>query len=189
MEMNETQPVRRARSVLTRAVKEGATHEAPEAPVKVESDRERAARRAAELRNHIGNMDEGSDDFFVPPEYIPDGWSYEWKRKTTVGMEDPAYQVQLARMGWEAVPASRHPSMMPSDNRYQLIERKGMVLMERPVEITDEAKSIEYRKARNQVRQKEEQLGTAPDGTLTRDHAKAKPKIAKSYDAIAIPKD
>jgi len=189
METNETQPVRRARSVLTKAVKEDAPHEVAAAPVKIESDRDRAARRAAELRGHIGSLDVGQDDFFVPPEYVPDGWSYEWKRKTNVGMEDPAYQVQLARMGWEPVPASRHPSMMPDDNKYKIIERKGLVLMERPKEITDEARDIEYRKARNQIRQKEAQLASAPDGTLTRDHAQARPKISKSYEAIPVPKD
>jgi hypothetical protein len=184
MEIEET-PARRPRSLLT-----GKTHaEAPEpVVVKEESSRERAAKRAAELRGHLGGMDTGSDDFFVPAEYVPDGWSYEWKRKTNVGMEDPAYQVQLALRGWEPVPASRHPNMMPDDNKYQLVERKGMVLMERPLEITDEARRLEYMAAKNQIRQKEAQLASAPEGTLTRDHAQVKPKISKGYEAIPIPK-
>ena len=140
METEETRPVGRPRSLLAGKI---APNE-PAAPVaREESPRERAARRAAELRGHIGNMDEGTDDFFVPPEYIPDGWSYEWKRKTNVGMEDPAYQVSLARMGWEPVPAARHPSMMPESNKYLIIERKGLVLMERPLEITEDARNIE----------------------------------------------
>ena len=186
METEEIRPVGRPRSLLA-----GKTRmDAPEPIVAIEeSPRDRATRRAAELRGHIGNMDQGTDDFFVPPEYIPDGWSYEWKRKTNVGMEDPAYQVQLARMGWEPVPASRHPAMMPDDNKYQIIERKGLVLMERPLEITEEARQIERQRARNQIRQKEAQLASAPDGTLTRDHAQIKPKISKSYEPIPIPKD
>jgi len=186
METEETRPVGRPRSLLAGKI---ATNEAAAPVAREESSRDRAARRAAELRGHIGNMDQGTDDFFVPPEYIPDGWSYEWKRKTNVGMEDPAYQVSLARMGWEPVPASRHPSMMPESNKYLIIERKGMVLMERPLEITEEAREIERQRARNQIRQKEAQLASAPDGTLTRDHAQVKPKISKSYAPIPIPKD
>lgn len=186
METEETRPVGRPRSLLAGKI---ATNESAEPAAREESPRDRAARRAAELRGHIGNMDEGTDDFFVPPEYIPDGWSYEWKRKTNVGMEDPAYQVALARMGWEPVPASRHPSMMPEGNKYLIIERKGMVLMERPLEITEEARQIERNRARNQIRQKEAQLASAPEGTLTRDHAQVKPKISKGYEAIPIPKD
>ena len=154
-----------------------------------EDPRTRAARRAAEVRNHVGSMDEGLDEFYIDQGAVPPGWSYEWKRKTVMGMEDPAYQVQIARMGWEPVPASRHPNMMPEGNKYLIIERKGMVLMERPKELTDEAREIENRKARNQVRHKEAQLNSAPDGQFGRDHREVQAKISKSYEAIPIPKD
>jgi hypothetical protein len=157
------------------------------APMREEDPRTRAARRSAEIKNHIGNMDEGPDDFYVDPATIPPGWSYEWKRKLNVGAEDPAYQVQLKRMGWEEVPASRHPSYMPTGNKNAYIERKGMVLMERPLDITQESRQIELKKARNQVRQKEQQLNSAPDGQFGRDHEQVKPRINKSYEAISIP--
>lgn len=152
--------------------------------------RERAAKRAAEIRGHLGSMDEGSDDFFIDPAIIPDGWSYEWKRKTIMGAEDPAYQVSLARKGWEAVPASRHPSYMPEGSKDSIIERKGMVLMERPLEVTQEAQSIELRRARAQVRHKEEQLNAAPQGQFERDN-KGNPlaKVSKSYEPLVIPKE
>jgi hypothetical protein len=187
METEETRPVGRPRSLLAGKIP---TNEPAAPAAREESPRDRAARRAAELRGHLGDMNQGTDDFFVPPEYIPDGWSYEWKRKTNVGMEDPAYQVALARMGWEPVPAARHPSMMPDGNKYLTIERKGMILMERPLEITEESRQIDRNNARNQIRQKEAQLSSAPDGGLGhRDHAQVKPKISKSYEAIPIPKD
>lgn len=154
-----------------------------------EDPRERAARRAAEIRGTIGSLDEGVDDFYINPAEIPDGWSYEWKRKTIAGQEDPAYQVALARMGWEPVPADRHPSMMPTGGRYAVIERKGMILMERPLELSEEARMIELRKARQQVNNKKSQLGSAPDGQFGRDHASVKPKISNSYEPMPIPKD
>jgi hypothetical protein len=156
-----------------------------------ESPRERAKRRAAEVRNNLGDMEEGPDDFYIDQKSIPDGWSYEWKRKTVWGQEDPAYQIQLARMGWEPVPANRHPSYMPDTGGYKTIERKGMILMERPKELTDEAKNIELKKARNQVRQKEAQLSSAagPDQFGRDNKGSPMVKINKSYDAIPIPNE
>ncbi len=153
-----------------------------------EDPRARAARRAAEIRNTVGSLDQGTDDFYIDQNAVPDGWSYEWKRKLTVGMEDPAYQVQLARMGWEPVPASRHPAYMPDSGKYTVIERKGMVLMERPKELTDEAKAIELKKARNQIRQKEQQLASAGEGQFGRNNKDAPlVKVSKSYEAMPIP--
>lgn len=160
----------------------------PRGEMRADDPRARAAQRAAELREHLGDMDEGSDDFYVSPSDVPDGWSYEWKRKTVLGQEDPAYQVQTARKGWEPVPASRHPSYMPDGGAHKTIERKGMVLMERPQEITDEARAAELRRARNQVRQKEAQLNAAPDGQFARANKDAPlVKVAKSYEAMPIP--
>jgi len=42
--------------------------------------------------------------------------------------------------------------MMPMGWKGSLIERKGMVLMERPLEITKEVQAHDLRKARLQVR-------------------------------------
>jgi hypothetical protein len=150
--------------------------------------RARAEARAAEIRNNRGSLDDGIDEFYVDPSSVPDGWSYEWKRHTLLNKEDPAYQVQLARGGWEPVPAERHPEMMPVGN-YTTIERKGMILMERPLTLTKEAKDIELRRARNQVRAKEQQLAQTPDGTMTRQHDSVRPSVRKSFEAVPIPDD
>lgn len=160
-------------------------------PMREEDPRDRAARRAMELREHLGDGEEGTDDFYVDPAIIPPGWAYEWKRRVTFGAEDPAYQVQLRRAGWEAVPTSRHPELMPLDGNYSVIERKGMVLMERPKEINDEAQDREYRKARNQVRQKEQQLNSADPGQFERRKSDGETlvKVNKSYERIAIPQE
>jgi len=152
-----------------------------------EDPRAAAARRAAEIRGHLGGMDEGNDEFRTPQ--APPGWEYEWKRKTLLGLEDPAYQVQLARMGWDHVPTARHPEMMPSSGAHPSIERKGMILMQRPAVISDEMRAVELKAARDQVRVKEQQLNSAPDGTLTRDHASTRPQISKGYAPIPVPKD
>jgi hypothetical protein len=77
--------------------------------------------------------------------------------------------------------------MMPMNWSGAHIERKGMMLMERPAEIVEEMRLLEKRKARDQVRAKEAQLSGTPDGTLTRDHPQAKPQIKKGWDAIPVP--
>lgn len=158
-------------------------------PMREDDPRSRAAKRAAEIRGNVGSMDEGVDDFYIDTREIPDGWTYEWKRRTIAGQEDPAYQVSLARMGWEPVPAERHPNMMPINGQYTTIERKGMMLMERPMELSEEARSIELKKARQQIANKKSQLGSSPDGQFGRDHASVKPKVSSSYEPMPIPND
>ena len=184
-------------SKFQKAVADKATKtEAVERPslrpaMREEDPRARAAARAAQLRDHVGDLDEGTDEFYVPPSIVPDGWTYEWKRRTIWTQEDPAYTVQLARDGWEEVPLNRnaaHQAMMPKGWSGNTIERKGMILMERPTEISDEIRNIELRRARQQVRIKEAQLSGTPEGTLTREHDRVRPSIKKSFD-MPIPED
>jgi hypothetical protein len=172
-------------------VSEEAPVRAPVRPSPREDDpRARAAKRAAEIRGHLGDLDEGTDEFYIDPSCIPSGWTYEWKMRTVLNQENPSYQVHLARMGWEPVPASRHPEMMPAGFTQKTIERKGMVLMERPKEITDEARSIEMRRARQQVKAKEEQLAAAGPGQFERSNKDASlVKVKKSYEPMPVPEE
>jgi hypothetical protein len=64
-----------------------------------------------------------------------------------------------------------------------------MILMERPTELTEEVRDMQYRNARKQVRDKEAQLAGTPDGTMTRDHDRVRPTIKKSFEAMPIPKE
>lgn len=179
-----------------RQAAEEAAEAAPERPAlradpKAESPRERAARRAAEIKKHLGGLDEGTDEFYIPPDIIPDGWTYEWKRHMIFNQEDPSYTVSLARDGWEPVPVDRcptHRAMMPENWKKGTIERKGMMLMERPREITEEVRRMDLMRARNQVRVKEQQLAATPEGTLPRDaDSRVRPRINKSYESMPIP--
>lgn len=155
-----------------------------------EDPRERAKKRAQQIRDLKGDGDEnaGVNDFWAPD--APPGWTYEWKRHLVAGQEDPTHMVELLRDGWEAVPTSRHPEMMPGQGNYPSIIRKGMILMERPTELVNDAKQAERKRAMMQVRAKEQQLSGTPEGGLGhRDHAQAKPKIKKSYEAMPIPEE
>jgi hypothetical protein len=160
------------------------------APEKDESPIERAARKVAEFRAHNAGVtdDDTQNEFFIPEGDKPEGWTYEWKRQVTAGATDQAYEVQLLRGGWEYVPVSRHPSMMQSGYTGDQITRKGMVLMERPAEITAEVRMAESRKARLQVRVKEEQLSAPPPGQFDRNNkGNDLAKIKKSHSPVDIP--
>lgn len=145
-----------------------------------ETSIERAERRIAELKGHNNaNIDEGTDKFATPMP--PDGWSYEWKVKSVLGYVDAAYLQKMARSGWEPVDASRHPDMM-ARGAVGAIERDGMVLCERPAEITSEIKARDLRNARAQVRMKEGQMDPkGKGGMLSREDAVVAPKINKDH--------
>jgi len=196
--MNDPTPARQRRTLSLNPADDGndlvgkpeaeSTREAMRPPMREEDPRARAARRAAELRDHLGDNEEGADEFYINPDDVPPGWSYEWKRELLLGAEDPAYQVSLARAGWEPVPTSRHPSYMPESGHHPVIRRKGMILMERPKEISDEAREREVRKARLQVRAKEEQLNSAPQGQFERSNKdQSLVKVKRTYEAIPVP--
>jgi hypothetical protein len=152
-----------------------------------EDPRERAAKRAAEIRGHLNGTGEGIDEFEFDRSIVPEGWDYEWKRLRVMGAEDPAYQVNLRLKGWEPVEASRHPEMMPLGSKDVHITRKDMILMERPLELSEESRNAELRRARLQVKAKEEQLTAAPAGTFERNNKDASlAKVKKGYEAMPI---
>lgn len=147
------------------------------------------ARAEARLREIRGQANAGSGDrdkFWAPNP--PDGWDYQWKRKTVFGQEDPSYQVELMRQGWEPVPLSRHPDMMPAGWRGEFIEVEGQVLMERPAVLTKEARLRDDAAAREAVRSKEAQLGLANKGDLSRD-GRRDVKLSRSYESMPVPAD
>lgn len=157
----------------------------------VDDARARADARVAELRGHSGGavIDDGVDEFYIDRSTVPDGWDYEFKRLTLLNKEDPSYQVALHRTGWEPVPSSRHPEMMPQGSTEQFITRKGMILMERPMEITLEARKMESNRARNQVRIKEQQVNESPSPGHFERHNKGAPlgSIKKGYGPVSVP--
>lgn len=181
--MEDAKPVRRGRA---RKDYDAVERPAMRPEMRDEDPRAAAERRAAEILGNIGDVDQGVDEFLAPK--APDGWVYEWKAHKVLNQENQAYMTALKRTGWEPVPAMRHPEMMPIGAAGS-VERKGMILMERPMSINERVQEADKRRARSQIRHKEEQLGQAPQGQFGRDHSQAKPKINKSYEPMPVPKD
>jgi hypothetical protein len=105
-------------------------------------------------------MRTGSNRFDFDRSLIPEGMTYEYKRFSMFGQEDKEHLVDLEQNGWTPVPAERHPEL--SGRRAVAgsdIVRGGLMLMERPVEITDEARELDTFAARHQVAAQVQRLG------------------------------
>src|SRR5262249_14076369 len=99
------------------------------------------------------------DPFYIPLDEIPEGSSYEWKRFSVHGQEDPFYLAQMRNQGWEPVDPRRHPNWVPPGYSQSSIVKAGLILMERPQELTDEAKREARQMAVSQISEAEERLG------------------------------
>jgi hypothetical protein len=133
---------------------------------------ERARKRIAELRATYGDDDQDSvGDAFIDKWYAeaPPGWTYEWKTHSVWNKEYPQYMNNLYRKGWQAVPASRHRDLTFPEYEGESIIIDGMMLMERPKELTDRQRIRDYRKAIDQMKFSEQKLTEAPPGTAPRD--------------------
>lgn len=137
-----------------------------------EPPRKRTRRRRATVND---------DPYFIPLEEIPEGLSYEWKRYSVMGQVDPFYIAQQREQGWEPVPSKRHPNWVPPGYKEPHIIKGGMILMDRPMELTLEAKKELRQLSKQQVREAEQRLGMTPKGELTRDYEGARPQIVKEY--------
>lgn len=119
------------------------------------------------------------DIFYIPLDEIPDDLSYEWKRWSNVGEENPFYIAQLREQGWEPVPPSRHPNWVPPGYTQPHIIKGGQILMDRPKELTEEARAENRQLARRQIREAEQRLGMTPKDTLTRQHEGINNRVVK----------
>lgn len=128
-------------------------------------------------RKRGGNIDK----FHIPEHLIPEGWSYEWKRETIFGQEDTAHMMHMAENGWTPVQASAHPGLFMPEGYTGAIRRDGMILCERPIELTEEARAEERAAASQLMRAQKEQLGLAMPEGFTNKHAAVKPRVNQEY--------
>lgn len=106
----------------------------------------RSGREISGIR-YTGN----EDRFDFDRSIIPAGWDYQWKTKTVKNWEWIDHQVELAANGWEPVPAERHPGVFMPAGYTGPVERGGLVLMERDMRLTAQARSMERRAADSQL--------------------------------------
>ena len=112
----------------------------------------------------------------------PEGWTYEWKRKTLAGMEDVDHVNGLMENGWTSVPADRHVSSFNFKSRTGEIVRDGMMLMERPVELTQEARMEERMAARDQINAQNAQYRARLPGGMSGEHPGVQQNVRTTYE-------
>lgn len=139
----------------------------------------RSAGRSGPIRERKRKGGQLNDPFRV--DKIPDGMSYEWKRVTVYGKGDPSYDILMREQGWDPVESARHPELVVAGHVGPII-RDGLMLMERPMELTEEAKAEDRLAARSAVTAKKQQLGEAPAGTFERTIT----EVRKSYEPLPI---
>lgn len=132
---------------------------------------------APRIRTRRRKATVNDDPYYIPQEEIPEGLSYEWKRWSVVGEQDPFYIAQMREQGWEPVPPKRHPNWVPPGYNEPHIIKGGMILMDRPAELTEEARREIRQLSKQQVREAEQRLGMTQKGELDRQ----KPSVVKEY--------
>jgi len=144
------------------------------------------ARAEARIRELRGNPDlahgQDRDKYYAPSP--PDGWDYQWKLKAVLNQDDIDRIRQNELNGWEAVPLSRHPDLMPKGWKGETIEVGGLVLMERPKIFTDEARDEERRAAKEAIFTKESQMKEGRAGDLGQRQVN---RFSKTHSRIDVP--
>lgn len=161
------------------------------------------ARRAVQ-RNGTQRQDEprrrrqvSDDPFYINPAEIPSGSTWEWKRATIMGQPDQENQISAKEAGWLPVTwgmrlSSKRPPGLTELGLDEPVFRKGMMLMERPVELTREARTEDSQRASQQVLDKFRELGQAPAETLPRDHPNLRNRVTREYapaSGLDVPDD
>ncbi len=170
-----------------RQVREGGSKR-PEAG---NSQREEGGRdtviRASEKKTRRSKLDH-VDELYVDPKEVPDGFTIEWKRHTIIGKVDQEWLVGLEKDGWEPAQPKDFPSRVGKNFTGNIVTHKDLILMIRPLELTQEAKHEEKVNAQRQVKTKFEELGMSKAGEAPRHDSAGRSlsKVNVSYDKIPV---
>jgi hypothetical protein len=161
-------PTRDKRTTL-KSVPRQATHPKPtqhatprrDPTVQRTANRDPATGRVVVIRNgktYTRRTINTEDKFHIDPADIPEGMSYQWISHTIIGQEQRNTMAAFATNGWEPVDLSRYPGRYAPPNATGAIILEGMMLVERPIELTLEARAEEIREAKNLIRTRNEQF-------------------------------
>lgn len=101
-----------------------------------------------------------SDPFEIPPDVVPDGWTYQWNVVSVTGNAEVVLDQSngMYENGWRPVPADRHPGrFVPRGTKGEVI-RGGQRLEERPLVLTQQARAEDMAYARRQVSDRDQAL-------------------------------
>jgi hypothetical protein len=164
----------------------------PKGKKRLARDKSISPRAAAAKYDALPNDDE--DRLKIAKEDIPDGMDYQWVTDSVLGQPMPQRRGRFERRGWKPVPASRHDGLFMPKGFQGEINVDGLVLMERPMELSMEARRREKMKAAEQVYVREAALrggDLGPNVTFDTTHPSAQKvnRVSKSYERVNIPGD
>ena len=113
------------------------------------------------------------------------GLSIEWKRYEVFGQQNFAYMRTQEQQGWRPLP-SNHPlidGMFSAKGTPDPVIVEGMILMERPMRLTKEARAEEQRKADAAVRLGQQRMRETPEGQAPR----TTPQVSVTREALSVP--
>ena len=127
-----------------------------------------ARRGAVTAHDREGNpiyrrRDSVSDPFAIPADLKDPDWDTQWVRVSVHGWEDVDNQVGMQENGWRPISANRpgwEGRFMPPGYK-GAIQKSGLMLMERPMVLSEEAHDEEKRLVRAQTETQRQQFGMA----------------------------
>lgn len=102
----------------------------------------------------------GIDPFDIPKGFAPAGWEYQWCAVASLGNKEivRTMNIEFQQNGWRPVEATRHEGyFMPKGEAGPIVVRDQM-LMERPVEMCEDARAEDKRNAIQQMRDRDQSL-------------------------------
>ena len=124
---------------------------------------QRAPQRGQQKRTPTGRIAFSDDVYAVDRDMLPPHMDYQWITKSVIGDEGGKVRANYVKMtmnGWEPVDGSLVPQYGIESGEVNI---GGLVLMQRPMEMTVEAREEEYAKATTQVSTQINRLNAIPD--------------------------
>jgi len=132
--------------------------------------------------------------FHVPDNLKDKDWDYQWVRSSCYGKEDPANLFTHQENGWRPVPADREgfAGRFGESTNTNAIEREGLILMERPMELSNQARHEDYAAAVTQRKQQVDDfaMNDLPSG-FDKGYAQAEKRVKRTIEpgpVSALPK-
>lgn len=143
------------------------------------------------------DLDDSPDKLHIPRDQIPEGMDLQWVTDSVFGQPQPERRAMFEKRGW--TPVHQEDFDHRFDGRFMPkgkdgeIKMDGLVLMARPLELSQRARRNERRAALEQVAVKEQGLisGDIKGVALDTQHSTAlkSNRINKSFERIAIPEE
>lgn len=111
------------------------------------------------------------DKYATPLDIKPDDQDWNWKRWSVAGKTDEFvafYQAELRANHWQPVMAEDYPSIAPFGQTTGPIVNGALMLMWRPMYLSEEARAEEIEAAVARVRSNANRIKDAPPGTFGR---------------------